>query len=328
MALTIPIPGRPPASRIAAWRQTIIVIFALAFAVLAAPPGSADDAVAARERGSAVIDAFVDHYRRTGDPTSKLAELNAMAPPLVAAVRSFMARGDNAGAAQTLIPLGDIHRMQGRWELSLTAYRMAENFARQAADPTLIARALKTQAQVESSGRDYGTALAHAEEALALSRALPDKKLFADVLLVLAEVQVKLADFAGAADSVNQALTIADERRDDALRFYALLSRADIWMTMGFCDGPRLEGLRRRTRGGDTTGLDGARPRDGRLHQPGRVPGAECPLHACAQQDRRSAVEPVQAEGRERRAGQRTLRHVQCGGGGWSAPRARAAQAQ
>ena len=239
MALTIPIPGRPPASRIAAWRQTIIVIFALAFAVLAAPPGSADDAVAARERGSAVIDAFVDHYRRTGDPTSKLAELNAMAPPLVAAVRSFMARGDNAGAAQTLIPLGDIHRMQGRWELSLTAYRMAENFARQAADPTLIARALKTQAQVESSGRDYGTALAHAEEALALSRALPDKKLFADVLLVLAEVQVKLADFAGAADSVNQALTIADERRDDALRFYALLSRADIWMTMGFCDAVR-----------------------------------------------------------------------------------------
>ena len=36
--------------------------------------------MAARERGAAVIDAFVDHYRRTGDTTSKLAELNAMGP--------------------------------------------------------------------------------------------------------------------------------------------------------------------------------------------------------------------------------------------------------
>jgi hypothetical protein len=49
-----------------------------------------------------------------------------------------------------------------------------------------------------------------------------------DVLLLLAEIRVKLADFAGAADSINQALTIADERGDDELRFYALLDRADI----------------------------------------------------------------------------------------------------
>ena len=234
------IPHRAPASRAALWRHTVVVVFALAFAVLGAPASSADDAMAARQRGAAVIDAFVDHYRRTGDPTSKLGELSAMAPPLVAAVRSFMARGDNAAAAQTLIPLGDIHRMQGRWELALTAYRMAENFARQAADPTLIARALKTQAQVESSGRDYGGALAHAEEALTLSRTLPDKKLYGDVLLVLAEIQVKLADFAGAADSVNQALTIADELQDDALRFFALFGRADIWTAMGSCEVVRL----------------------------------------------------------------------------------------
>ena len=237
--LTTAIRGVSPASWRRAWRLAGVVVLTLACAVIAAPAWGADDAVAVRERGAAAIDAFVDHYRRTGDKTSKLAELNAMAPALVAAVRTFIGRGDNADAAQTLIPLGDIHRMQGRWELALTAYRMAENVARQAADPTLIARALKVQAQIDSSQRDYGRALAHIEEALALLRPLPDRKLFGDALLVLADIQVKLADFAGAADSVSQAMTIADERQDDGLRFYALLDRGSIWMAMGFCDAVR-----------------------------------------------------------------------------------------
>jgi tetratricopeptide (TPR) repeat protein len=179
--------------------------------------------------------AFVDHYRRTGDSTSKLAELNAAALDLMAAASRFMARGDSANAAQTLISLGDIHRMQGRWEPALAAYRMAETFARQAADRALLARALRSQARVESSQRDYGKAREHAEEALGLSRGLTDKKLLGDLLLVLAEIRVKLADLSGGADSVNQAIIIADERGDDELRFYALLERADIW-TMGSCD--------------------------------------------------------------------------------------------
>ena len=186
----------------------------------------------------AVLD-FVDHYRRTGDNTSKLAELRAAALDLMAAASGFMARGDRANAAQTLILLGDIHRMQGRWEPGLAAYRMAETFARQAADPALLARALRNQARVESSQRDYGKAREHSEEALGLSRGLTDKKLLGDLFVVLAEIQVKLADLSGAADSVNQAIIIADERDDDELRFYALLERADIWMTMGSCDAIR-----------------------------------------------------------------------------------------
>ena len=70
--LTTPIRGVSPASGMAAWRRAGVVVLTLASAVLAAPAWGADDAVAARERGAAVIDAFVDHYRRTGDPTSKL----------------------------------------------------------------------------------------------------------------------------------------------------------------------------------------------------------------------------------------------------------------
>jgi hypothetical protein len=116
---------------------------------------------------------------------------------------------------------------------------MAETFARQAADRALLSRALRNQARVESSQRDYGKAREHAEEALGLSRGLTDKKLLGDLLVDLAEIQVRLADLSGAADGVNQAIIIADERGDDELRFYALLERADIWMTMGSCDAIR-----------------------------------------------------------------------------------------
>jgi hypothetical protein len=58
-----------------------------------------------------------------------------------------------------------------------------------------------------------------------------------DALLVLAEVQLKQNDIAGAADSIDQAMIIADERGDDELRFYALLDRTDIWMKS--CDAAR-----------------------------------------------------------------------------------------
>jgi CHAT domain-containing protein len=235
----IPVCGESLAFRIARCRHAAVITLTLACAVLASPAVRADDAAAARDRGRAAIDAFVDAFRRTGDPSGKLAELNAAAPALVAAANSFVARGDRANTAQTLIHLGDIHRMQARWEPALSVYRMAEAFAREIADNTLLAKALKAQAQVEESQRDYGKAREHATEAVRLSRGLPDKKLFGDALLVLGEIQIKLADFAGAADNINQAVTIADESGDDALRFYALDDRADIWMTMGFCDAVR-----------------------------------------------------------------------------------------
>ena len=55
---------------------------------------------------------------------------------------------------------------------------------------------------------------------------------------LLSEVQLAQADLSGAADSISQALMIADERGDDELRFYALLNRSDVWMKS--CDLARL----------------------------------------------------------------------------------------
>ena len=172
--------------------------------------------------------AFVDHFRRTGS-VSKLAEL-PRETDLMAAAGNFMARGDNAKAARTMISLGDIHRFQQRWEPALYAYRMAETFSRQTPDRELLVKALKWQAQIETNQRDYAKARAHVEEALGVSRSLADRKQEGDTLLVLAQIQLKQADLTGAADSINRAMIIADERGDDELRFYALFDRTDIWM--------------------------------------------------------------------------------------------------
>jgi tetratricopeptide (TPR) repeat protein len=178
---------------------------------------------------SRAILAFVDHFRRTGDSVSKLAEL-PRETDLMAAAGNFMARGDNAKAARIMISVGDTHRFQQRWEPALYAYRMAETFSRQAPDRALLVKALKWQAQIETDQRDYGKARAHIEEALGVSRGLADKKQEGDALLILAQIQTKQADIAGAAESVNQAMIIADQSGDDELRFYALFERTDIWM--------------------------------------------------------------------------------------------------
>jgi CHAT domain-containing protein len=226
-------------SHIGSWNRSAIAL-AFACAVLAAPDGRADDATAARDRGVAAVEAVVDQFHRTGDIGSKLAELDALTGSLEIAADSLAKRADYASAVQTLNALGDIHRIRDRWEPARSAYQKAEGFARQADDGMLIAKALKGQAQAESGQRLYDPAREHVDQALRLSRGLADKKVFGDALLVLAEIQLKLADFSGAAASVNQAMTIADERHDDALRLYALLDRADIWYTMGRCDPDRL----------------------------------------------------------------------------------------
>jgi CHAT domain-containing protein len=218
---------------------TAVVAVALPILILAGDRGQAQDPTSMRDRASAVIEAFIDNFRRTGDRTSKLPELDAAAADLATATRALAATGDVAGSAQAQLVLANAYRMRARWDEAQSAYRSVENTARQIVNKSLLAKSLRGQAMLEGSVRDYGNARAHADEALALSREVGDKALAGDVLLIIGDIQVKLADFSGAADSVNQALALAEERGDDVLRYYALNDRADIWRAMGFClSGP------------------------------------------------------------------------------------------
>ncbi len=212
----------------------------LALAGLATAAGAAEDPVRLQQQAIKRIDAFVDHFRKTGDYRSRSADLVTAQGELVACYQGFMAQGDLANAALCLLKLGDTQRMQSRWQPALEVYREAEKVARQARDETHLARALMRQAQVETSTSDHTAALAHIDQSIRAAEPLPDRSLLFNAHDVKAQIQAAQGDLAGAADSLNRAFTVVEQIADESLLFYGYFDRADVYFKLaGQCDFQR-----------------------------------------------------------------------------------------
>jgi hypothetical protein len=166
---------------------TLLIGFAIAVARVDARDARREDATVLRDRAAATIEAFREHFRRTGDFQSKLPELSAAAAELLASASGLLARGDKTNAAQSLIYFADIKRMQSQWDAALAVYRQAEALARQSQDRALLGKTLIGEARAASSQRDYGAALASGREAVQVTEGLQDKKLRSDSFQVLAD---------------------------------------------------------------------------------------------------------------------------------------------
>jgi CHAT domain-containing protein len=223
--------------------RVLLIGFAIAVALADASGARSEDVTVLRDRAAATIEAYREHWRRTGDLQSKLPELNAAAADLLVAANGFLARGDKSNAAQALIYVADIGRMRNRPDAALVAYGQAEALARQARDRAVLGKALIGKARTAINQRDYGAALASAREAVQTTEGLQDKKLRSTIFGVLADTQLKLGDFAAASDSVSKAMAAARDGGGAQEVFYALLGRADIWMELANrCDTrPRYE---------------------------------------------------------------------------------------
>lgn len=208
----------------------LLIGFAIAVALADARGARGEDATVLRDRAAATIEAFREHFRRTGDFQSKLPELSAAAAELLASASGSLARGDKANAAQSLIYVADIRRMQSKWDAALVVYGQAEALARQTQDRALLGKTLIGEARAAGSQRDYGAALASAREAVQVTEGLQDKKLRSDTFQVLADTQVKLGDFAAASDTVSKAMAAARDSGSALHVYYALIGRAEIWM--------------------------------------------------------------------------------------------------
>jgi CHAT domain-containing protein len=221
-----------------AWVLRILMIgFAVAVALADARGAQGEDPSVLRDRAAATIEAFREHFRRTGDFQSKLPELGTAAADLLLSASGFLARGDKSNTAQCLIYVADIRRMQGQWDAALVAYGEAEALARQTPDRVLLGKVLIGKARAASSKRDYAAALALAREAVQTTEGLQDKKLLGDTFQILAEIQLKLGDFAAASDAVDKAMTSAKESGSAPDIIYTLMGRADIWWTLAYrCD--------------------------------------------------------------------------------------------
>jgi tetratricopeptide (TPR) repeat protein len=143
-----------------------------------------------------------------------------------------MARRDLANAALCLLRMGDTHRLQGAWEPALELYREAENIARQAHDKTQLTRALMRQASAENAMSDHSTALTHIDQAIPLAEAFPDKGFLFDAYDIKAQIQIAQGMFAGAADSLNRAFTVAKLVKDESILFYGYFHRADVYFQL------------------------------------------------------------------------------------------------
>jgi CHAT domain-containing protein len=223
----------------------LFVIAVCAVIVLESIPSSVCDAlsdpVALQQRGIKRIDNFIDQFRKTGDRVTLLGELQKAAEELSTSYEAFTRSRDLGAAALSLIKLGDIQRIQDKWQQAVNFYDKAYELAQQASHRAHQAKARMGRARAEASGlRDYGAAAAHIEEAVQLSAALEDKGYLFDALDLKAQIQVSRGDLIAAADTLNRAFTVAELLNDQSRLFYGHLDRAEIYQKLAEkCDYQR-----------------------------------------------------------------------------------------
>jgi CHAT domain-containing protein len=186
------------------------------------------------------LEAFIEHFRTTGDFRSRVPDLAQAEAELAASNRMLAARGDWSALALGLIKQGDTYRMQSQWPNAIALYQQAEEAAKRGRDMVRQADALAWKGLAESSRNNVGQALADASQAVRLAEAANDKDVLARALDVLGTVQIAQRDLAGAADTINREVAAASQAKDPVAMYYAYLNRSDVYLKAGErCDFQR-----------------------------------------------------------------------------------------
>lgn len=220
-----------------------IAAFVIAVLLATSVPVHATTGKAQALHDSAVvrIDAYVDHFRRTFDRSSRRAELAQAEQELQESVRLFRDQRADAWAARALVRLGDARRYREDWNGAITSYREAQVLAGSAQADDVEAKALMGHARAALYGANTaGTAFDLAQRALIPAKRVADRSYLFDAYDLLAQVQVTQGDLVGAADSLNRAFALQELVGDDRLLFYGHLDRADVYQKLAEkCDYDR-----------------------------------------------------------------------------------------
>jgi CHAT domain-containing protein len=212
-------------------------------ASLAIPVGSAvgDDPIALQQRAIQRIDGYIDRFRKTGDLTSLLPDLQQADVELAASYEVFLRRGNREAAALSWIKRGDIGRLRNQWQQAVAFYQQAHQLAEKAAHRGYQAKALTGQARAEAYGlRDYGSAGVHIAQAIRLSAMLSDPKELFNSLDVMAQIQISRGELIAAAETLSRAFSVANAIEDQTVLYYAYFDRADIYQKLAEkCDYQR-----------------------------------------------------------------------------------------
>lgn len=208
-------------------------LLGLAFVILnmltLSAPAAENDAALVQQQAIARIEAVVDHFRKTGDFRSRVADLQESESELTTSNQAFAARGDWSAVAHGLVWLGQIQRMRDTWEPALAYYRQAEVTAQRANDIAMQVKALTGIAKAEAALRDYGSAAAHAAQAVKMGEHVEDQKLLFDALSVVGQIQVSQGNLNAAADTLNRAFRVVQGLKEESSLLYSHLDRAEIY---------------------------------------------------------------------------------------------------
>ncbi len=199
-----------------------------------------DDAMELQHQAIRRIDAFIEHFRKTGEFRSQVSDLAQAEAELAASNRMLVASGDWLALSLGLIKQGHTYRIRSQWPTAITLYQQAEKAAKRGRDVVLQADALAWKGLAESSSGNVGQAFADALQAVRLGETGDDKDVLARALDVLCTAQIAQLDLAGAADTLNREVVVASQAKDEVAMYYAYLNRSDVYLKLGErCDYQR-----------------------------------------------------------------------------------------
>src|SRR5918999_4790504 len=111
-----------------------VAIAVCAMAQAGGPLHAQADPRALQARAIQRIDAFIAHFRQTGEFQSRMADLAQADAELAASNQALTERGDWSTLATGLIKRGTVHRMQGDWATAVGLYRQAVSAAERVKD--------------------------------------------------------------------------------------------------------------------------------------------------------------------------------------------------
>ena len=197
----------------------------------------ANDPKALMERAQAGMEGYRAYFRRTGD-YQNVGRVQPYLTDARAAYDLFVARGDTANAARSLILAADLQRMlvmqnvteyQAKQQGLTEDYETAIRLAKQANDNTRVIKALSGLLRAEMNSKDYAAGARTADELVKLSSTSGTKEDLANAYDVRAGLERQRGDLSAASDDLTRAVALKSDVKDPFLLWSIHSDRSDLY---------------------------------------------------------------------------------------------------
>jgi CHAT domain-containing protein len=199
-----------------------------------------DDPQHLQTSGVSKIDHWLDYVRRTGDAKTTLPELVAAQSELKISYDLFLKRQDFAGASWSAIKIGDVERLQDKWDRAIPIYLDAIQLAKWANRADYQTKALARLAWAELKMGEKDAAQGHIREAVRLGADCGNKAFHFEALDVAGEIEVERGNLVAAAEYLDRALAMSRQIDDKHDLYLGYGDRGDIYHELAMkCDYQR-----------------------------------------------------------------------------------------